>query len=293
VKRTLRLGISPCPNDTFVFHGLLERKVDPRGLDLTIELADVEELNQRLARGELDASKVSFAAALRMSDTMVVLRAGSALGRDVGPILLARGGGSSPSTGAVEIPRDARVLCPGEATTAHLLFRLFHPGEGRIEQVPFHEIIPALERGRADFGVCIHEARFTWASHGLRLVEDLGTTWATRTRALLPLGGIVARRELGEDVLAALDAAIQASLDYALSHRDEALATMRLHAREQSDDVLWAHVSLYVNEWTRELGVDGARALDELSRIARASGLLGDDRPPLSIFQGARRAQSP
>jgi 1,4-dihydroxy-6-naphthoate synthase len=293
VKRTVRLGISPCPNDTFVFHGLLERKVVAHGLDLAIELADVEELNQRLARGALDASKVSFAAALRMSDSMVVLPTGSALGRDVGPILLARRGESLATEAPIRIPRGARVLCPGEATTAHLLYRLFHPGEGRIEQVPFHEIIPALEREHADFGVCIHEARFTWASHGLKLVEDLGATWAARTRALLPLGGIVARRDLGEPTLSALDATIKASLDYAHAHRDEALVTMRRHAQELHDDVLWAHVSLYVNEWTRDLGEGGARALAELSRFARASALVADEVPPLEIFGSARSAQSP
>lgn len=287
-RRRLRLGISPCPNDTFVFHGLLERKVDPHGLDLAIELADVEELNQRLARGELDASKASFAAALRMSDSMVVLPTGSALGRDVGPILLAGAAGQCTT-----ISRDARVLCPGVATTANLLYHAFHPREGRVEQVPFHEILPELERGRADFGVCIHEARFTYASRGLRLVEDFGASWARRTRALLPLGGILARRELGDAACGALDAAIRASLDYAREHRHEALLSMRRHARELDDDVLWAHVDLYVNEWTRDLGAEGERALAELSRVARECGAIGGDELPLAIFGRSRSAQSP
>lgn len=293
--RAIRLGISPCPNDTFVFHGLLEHKVDSFGLDLSIEFADVEELNQRLARGELDASKASFAAALRLSDAMVVLATGSAIGHGVGPIVLARANERSPSQ--TTIARDARVLCPGEATTAHLLFRLFHAGEGRVEQVPFHAIIPALEAGSADFGVCIHEARFTWRSHGLHLVEDLGATWEARTGSPLPLGGILARRELGTEVLTALDSAIKGSLEYAHAHRDEALRTMRRHAQELDDDVLWAHVALYVNDWTRDLGATGARALRELSRIARASGLVAIDRPELSVFPGdrpdPRRSQAP
>jgi 1,4-dihydroxy-6-naphthoate synthase len=217
----------------------------------------------------------------------VVLSAGSALGRDVGPVVLAREGGGA------EISSGARVLCPGEATTAHLLYRMFHPGEGRIEQAPFHEIIPALESGRADFGVCIHEARFTFASHGLRLVEDLGTTWSRRTSALLPLGGIVARRDLGAAVCSALDAAIRASLDHAHAHRSEAVVTMRRHARELDDDVLWAHVALYVNEWTRDLGAEGARALGELARLARSSGFVAGDRAPLSVLRGAPIPSAP
>lgn len=286
--RAIRLGISPCPNDTFVFHGLLERRVDTFGLDIAIEFGDIEQLNQRLARGELDASKASFGAALDLSDSMIVLATGSALGHGVGPILLARADERTPPRAPIAMPRDARVLCPGAATTAHLLYRLFHPGQGRIEQVPFHAIIPALETGRADFGVCIHEARFTWRSHGLRLLEDLGLTWEERTRSPLPLGGILARRELGPAVLTALDSAIKGSLAYAHAHREEVLGTMRRHAQELDDDVLWAHVALYVNDWTRELGATGSRALRELSRAARDHGLIGLDRPELAVFPEQR-----
>jgi 1,4-dihydroxy-6-naphthoate synthase len=180
--KPLRIGISPCPNDTFAFHGLLEGEVDAEGLDLEIELADVEELNRRFARGDLDAAKCSFHAALRLAATSVVLPAGAALGFGVGPVLLAREPGHS-------IVHGSRVLCPGEWTTAHLLYRLFHPGEGKVEQVPFSQILPRLELGQADFGVCIHEARFTYAGRGLALVEDLGETWEARTRCPLLSAG--------------------------------------------------------------------------------------------------------
>ena len=283
--RPLRIGISPCPNDTFAFHGLLERRVDSLGLDLAIELADVEELNRRFARGELEAAKCSFHAALHLTASSVVLPAGSALGFGVGPVLLAK----DPARSIGSIAPNSRVLCPGEWTTAHLLYRLFHPGAGRVQQVVFSEILPRLERGEADFGVCIHEARFTYAARGLSLVEDLGATWEAKTHLPLPLGGILGRRDLGEDALARLGLAIRSSIEYGTSHRDEALGTMRRHAQEMDDEVLWKHVELYVNAWTSDLGAQGAQALAELDRIAREAGLIPIDAAPIELLTSALR----
>jgi 1,4-dihydroxy-6-naphthoate synthase len=273
---SLVIGISPCPNDTFVFHGLLSGAVRPRGFDLEIHMHDVQTLNEKLLAGELDASKVSFAAALRATRDTIVLRAGSALGFGVGPLLLKRPG--APPL------RDARVLCPGESTTAALLFALFHPGEGRVEQTVFSDILPALEQGRADYGVCIHEGRFTFERHGLVRVEDLGTTWEEHTHSPLPLGGIVARTRLGTKTLRDLDDAVRASLDHAREHPVEALATAREHAAELDLDVMRAHIDLYVNDWTRDLGAQGEQALLELSRRAREAGLLGPDEPPMRVL---------
>ncbi len=282
--RRVRLGISPCPNDTFAFHGLLTGAVKPAGLDLEIELADIEALNRGYASGRYDAAKASFAAALGWSASSVVLRAGSALGFGVGPLLLARAGAPplAPRTAGTAAAAP-RVLCPGERTTAHLLYRLFHRGEGRVEQVVFSDILPALERGEADYGVCIHEGRFAYARHGLVLVEDLGATWERSRQAPLPLGGIVARRELGPGAIASLDRSIRASLERARAEPDSALATMRAHAQELDDDVIRAHVALYVNEWTLDLGPTGARAIAALSRAARDAGLIDDHLPELEV----------
>ncbi|MBL8861537.1 MAG: hypothetical protein JNK02_05950 [Planctomycetes bacterium] len=277
--RRVRLGISPCPNDTFAFHGLLTGAVRPRGIELSIELLDIEALNAGFEAGRFDAAKVSFAAALAWGASSVVLRAGSALGFGVGPLLVARP--DAPPLAARD-PR-ARVLCPGARTTAHLLYRLFHGEAGQVEHTLFSAILPALERGAADYGVCIHEGRFTYARRGLVLVEDLGATWEARTGAPLPLGGIVARRELGPATLAALDAALRASLDLARAEPDAALATMRAHAAELDDAVIRAHVDLYVNAWTRDLGPQGAAALAALSHAARAAGLLPDYLPELAV----------
>jgi len=268
--KRLRIGISTCPNDTFAFHGLLAGEVATPGLELDFELADVEELNEAMLAGRLDAAKVSYHAALALAEDVRVLSSGSALGFGVGPVVLA------PAA-----PRDAGgapplVLCPGRWTTATLLWRLFHPEPARLEQRVFSEILPELAAGRADLGVCIHEARFTWRERGLRLVEDLGARWEEASAAALPLGGIVVRRDLGLEAARRLQAALAASIDRAWADREACLPTMRRHAQEESDEVLWKHVELYVNEHTRALGVEGRRALEELGRLARAAGLVGE-----------------
>ena len=261
----IRLGISTCPNDTFAFHAILERRIDLGDLEFAIDLLDVEELNRGLLEQRFDVAKVSFATVLAAAADVVVLRSGSALGFGVGPVVLARRD--------ARLPPAPRVLCPGEHTTAHLLYRLFHPGPGTIHHARFSDIMPALVRGDADLGVCIHEGRFTYADHGLDLVEDLGVTWESLTKTPLPLGGVVARRSLAPNLVARVQDTIQRSLDYAHAHRQETLVTMRRHAQEHNDCVLWQHVDLYVNPWTRDLGDQGRRALAELARRAKVAGV--------------------
>jgi 1,4-dihydroxy-6-naphthoate synthase len=271
MTRALEVGISTCPNDTFAFHALLTGEVVPAdGLELSFTLADVEELNRRVLAGRLDVAKVSFHAALAAAGDVRVLSAGAALGRGVGPLLLAARAGERPTP-------SSRVLCPGRWTTASLLWELFHPGEGVVEQRVFSEILPALEAGDADFGVCIHEGRFTWQEHGLGYVEDLGETWERATDAPLPLGGIVARRTLDERTSKNVADAVRRSIEWGHAHREATLVTMRRHAQELADDVLWAHVDLYVGEHTLELGDEGRRALAVLARRARERGLLACD----------------
>jgi 1,4-dihydroxy-6-naphthoate synthase len=286
VSRKIRLGISTCPNDTFTFHGLLEKKVDWRGLDFEVELLDVEELNARLTAGEFDVAKASFHAALLLADELGVLPTGAALGFGVGPLLLAAREGPRPRDAVGEpggAARPARILCPGEHTTATLLYRLFHRGEGELSQVVFSDIMPALREGTADVGVCIHEGRFTWREQGLALVEDLGEVWERATGAPLPLGGILARRALGEETLRAARGVIRDSLDYGQAHREEAAATMRRHAQEFSDEVLFAHVDLYVNQWTRDLGPTGRAALAKLSEMAARAEIVPSGLRPLEV----------
>lgn len=266
----LSVGISTCPNDTYAFHGLLTGAVETGELELEFTLADVEELNRGLLAGRYDVCKVSFPAALELTGELSVLPAGAALGFGVGPVVVGRADSPTDDT--------ARVLCPGAHTTAALLWRLFHPRGRAPEHVVFSEILPAVAAGRADLGVCIHEGRFTYEGLGLSLVEDLGETWERATGAALPLGGIVARKRLGRATIERAASLLRASIAHADAHPEEALATMRRHAREHDDAALWKHVELYVNDETRALSSAGRAALEELCSRARAAGLPGGAR---------------
>lgn len=277
----IRLGISTCPNDTFAFHALLNRKVDWQGLDFEVELLDIQQLNQRLFDDAWDVAKASFHAALLLTERTMVLPTGSALGFGVGPLLLA--------SKANDRPTDLRqlTLCPGEHTTANLLFKLFYPNTTRIEHTVFSEIMPQLQQNRADFGVCIHEGRFTWQRQSLHLVEDLGTRWEQETNAPLPLGGILASRRLKPEIIARVNAVISDSLAYAHQNPSEARLSMRKYAQEFDDEVLMEHVKLYVNDWTTDLGELGRDALSALSERARAIGLIPEDASGIEVWNGS------
>lgn len=277
----IRLGISTCPNDTFAFHALLNRKVDWQGLDFEVELLDIQQLNQRLFDDAWDVAKASFHAALLLTERTMVLPTGSALGFGVGPLLLA--------SKANDRPTDLRqlTLCPGEHTTANLLFKLFYPNTTRIEHTVFSEIMPQLQQNRADFGVCIHEGRFTWQRQSLHLVEDLGTRWEQETNAPLPLGGILASRRLKPEIIARVNAVISDSLAYAHQNHSEARLSMRKYAQEFDDEVLMEHVKLYVNDWTTDLGELGRDALSALSERARAIRLIPEDASGIEVWNGS------
>ena len=278
MTRRLNVGLSTCPNDTFAFHALLEGCISTPGLDLRFELLDIEELNRGLRSGRFDAAKVSAHAALDQSALVWALPVGWALGHGVGPVVLA------PATEPEAQSVRPRVLTPGPWTTATLLWKLFHSEPVELEHTVFSAILPALEAARAHLGVCIHEARFTWRERGLRFVEDLGERWAQRTDAPLPLGGLVARRALGEHDARALTDAVGRSIDWARAHPDACLTSMRRYAQEEADEVLWKHVELYVTERTRELGADGRRSLAMLSQLGREAGLLDLQTPELVLL---------
>ena len=280
---TIRLGISTCPNDTFAFHGLLNGKIDSRGLQFDIQLFDIQQLNERLGEGSLDVAKASFFAALQLAKSMLVLPCGSAIGFGVGPLLL-----SARPTKLSELQhelagRPAVVLCPGALTTATFLCQTMLPFAVETQQVPFSEIMPRLADRRADLGACIHEGRFVWREQGLHLVADLGEIWERRTESPLPLGGLLARSDLPDDVLQRVQDVVRDSIRYAHAHRAETAPTMRRYAQEFSDEVLFAHVDLYVNAWTLDLGSIGRKALATMRRVAVERGLLPSDGPALRI----------
>jgi 1,4-dihydroxy-6-naphthoate synthase len=283
MTQTIHLGISTCPNDTFAFHGLMENRVDRRGLTFEIELLDIQELNNHLFKQHFDIAKASFHAAMLLTDQYIVLPSGSALGFGVGPLLLSSTPDSSPNR------HDQLALCPGEHTTATLLYDMFYPNVTQVEHVVFSEIMPRLHKRSADFGVCIHEGRFTWESSGLFLVEDLGARWETETQCPLPLGGIIGRRSLGDDVIARVQGVIRDSLLYGLANPKEPLPTMREYAQEFDDLVLMKHVELYVNDWTVDLGAVGRQALDKLSERSH----LGNGRQKaLDVFAQLREGSA-
>ena len=281
-ERVLHLGISTCPNDTYLFHALLQHKIETPGLRLEIELLDVQELNERLKKGDFDVAKASYHLALRHADELIALPTGSALGFGNGPLLLGRKGLDDTTPAP-----SSRVLCPGGETTATLLYRLFYSLSDRKsaepEQVVFSDVMPALERGDADYGVCIHEGRFTYQEKGLSLIEDLGAAWESETSAPLPLGGIFARRSLGDTTIDLVQDALWRSLEYADAHREETLQSMAPHAQELAEGVIWEHVDLYVNGWTRRLGLEGEAAIRTLGDFAREKGLLAPERA-LDVF---------
>jgi len=273
----LRVGFSTCPNDTFAFHGLLSGTTAREGLDLELVLLDIEELNQELARGALHVGKASFFQALRLTRDFGVLPVGAAVGFGVGPLLVAREPGPPPDA-------RATVLAPGEGTTAHALLRLLLPEVTKIRHVHFAQVMPAVARGEADGGVVIHEGRFTFRDHGLHCRVDLGARWEERSGTPLPLGGLLARRDLGDALHQKLTRVVRASLAAARADRAAAFATMARHAQELAPDAIWKHVELYVNELTTALGERGAAALAAFATALRAAGLAPRDAPPLKVL---------
>lgn len=256
MKQKIHLGLSTCPNDTFAFAGLLTGTVPSRSIEFQFELLDIEQLNERLGRGDFDVAKTSFGAATQWTDRCI-LPVGSALGFGVGPLLLSR-----PDAPPIDDPETV-ILCPGQRTTASRLLNWFYPLVGEVQQVVFSEIMPRLQDQTADYGVCIHEGRFTWQAAGLRMVADLGDVWQRETKLPLPLGGLVASRKLSDDTLTAVCACIDESLAAAHRSPQSAIPTMRQYAQEFDDAVLMRHVELYVNDRTTNLGIIGESALVE------------------------------
>jgi 1,4-dihydroxy-6-naphthoate synthase len=273
---SLTLGFSPCPNDTFMFYPLVHRLVDTSGLTFHERLEDVETLNRLALAGELDVSKVSYHALGHIRDQYALLRSGSALGRGCGPLLVAR-----DNLDPADL-RGRRIAVPGQYTTALLLLRLLDPRLDNFVVMPFNEIMDAVLTGKAAAGLIIHESRFTYQDAGLHKLVDLGEWWEGETGLPIPLGGIVARRSLGADTIAVIERALRAGVAYARSHPDEAAGYIREHAQEMSDEVCAAHIGLYVNDFSTELGEEGERAVDCLLKRAENSGII--PRSAISLF---------
>lgn len=280
---TLTLGFSPCPNDTFIFDALVNKKIDTEELEFEVRLEDVETLNQWALDGLLDVSKISYGVLPLVMDRYRLLDAGGALGEGVGPLLI-----SKKQLSLTDID-SAKIAVPGERTTAHLLFSLAFPAATNKRFMLFSDIEDAVLAGEVDCGVIIHENRFTYQQKGLTKLLDLGEFWEKETGAPIPLGGIVIRRDIpaaaSSDALAAkVNRLIRQSLEYAFVRYPTLPDYVRSHAREMDEKVMRKHIDLYVNNHSLTLGADGENAVHILlDTFARAHA--GSQKHPLSIVR--------
>ena len=257
----LRLSISPCPNDTFMFDAMLNGRIDTEGLSFDVEYHDIEELNRGVLSAEPDVSKISCAVLPAITHNYRLLSSGAALGRGNGPLLVRRRG----ETGDI-----ACIAVPGEYTTANALIgRLFPSIRERVPML-FSEIAAAVERGEFDAGVLIHEGRFVYERRNLELVADLGVEWERQTALPLPLGGIVMRRELPLELFECVERVLRRSIEFAFANPMLSREYVKQHAQELEDEVIEKHISLFVNDYSLNLRKEGLLAIEQLTGLSEA-----------------------
>jgi len=263
----LTLGFSPCPNDTFIFDAMIHHKIDTEGLEFEVFYDDVETLNQKAMRGELDITKLSYHAFAYVADKYVLMDAGSALGFGVGPLLISDVEISISDlqsgtirNGKSEI-RNPLIGIPGKYTTANFLLGTAFPNATNKVELVFSDIENAVIEGRIDIGLIIHENRFTYQDKGLKKIIDLGDYWEKETGCAIPLGGIVANRKLPLDVQHKINRVIRRSVEFAFENPKSGLEFIRSHAQEMSEEVMYKHIELYVNKYSVDLGAEGRKAI--------------------------------
>jgi len=264
----LSLGYSPCPNDCFIFDALVHGKIDTEGIDFEPVLEDVETLNRKAQRGELDITKLSFHAYAYVLEHYILLRAGSALGFNCGPLLVAKTDIKNPTK------ELKRVAIPGKLTTANFLLSLAMPDiKDKIEFV-FSDIEEAVLSGQVDAGLIIHENRFTYQDKGLKKVMDLGEYWDSLIHAPIPLGGIVIKRNLESELQQQVNCLIKKSVEYAVKNPESSMPYVRANAQAMKEEVMKKHIDLYVNNFSLELGETGIRAVKLMFDKAESVGLF-------------------
>jgi 1,4-dihydroxy-6-naphthoate synthase len=257
----LTLGFSPCPNDTFIFDALVNKKIDTGDFEFKTVLADVQTLNQWALQGSLDISKISYGVLPLILNNYNLLDAGGALGKGVGPLLIAK----------KEIPHsqinDCVIAVPGKNTTAHLLFSLAFPKAKNKQFIIFSEIEDAVLSGKADCGVIIHENRFTYQQKGLIKLIDLGEFWEDKTGCPIPLGGIVMNKKHDNELQKKINSLIKKSVEYAFSNYPLLPGYVKQHSQEMDEHVMRQHIDLYVNNYSIRLGDDGRNAVETLLKV--------------------------
>jgi len=271
----LSLAYSTCPNDTFAFYGLAKGLVTCPDISFHISLADVETLNQAARNRTYDITKLSFAAMGNLRSSYWLLKSGAALGRGCGPLIVAR-----PGSGIATLS-DSVIAVPGMDTTACLLTGLYLGKPPRAVPMTFDRIMPEVSEGNFDYGVIIHEGRFTYPEYGLVSILDLGLWWEHHTGLPVPLGCIAAGKHIELHAVKKVEKAIQDSIAFAFAHPDQTVPYVRQHAQEMAPAVIQQHIDLYVNEFSLDIGTEGVRAIETLYSMAEDSGLIPPDSSPL------------
>lgn len=257
----LTIGFSPCPNDTFIFDALVNKKIDTGGLDFDVALEDVQTLNQWAMEGRLDISKISYGVLPLVTEKYLLLHSGGAMGYGVGPLLI-----SKKNIAALHID-ECSIAVPGENTTAHLLFSLAFPHARKKEFMVFNKIEDAILSNHVDCGVIIHENRFTYQKRGLKKILDLGEYWEEQTGSPIPLGGIVIKKLIDRETSLTVDKLIRKSIEYAFAHYPALTDYVKQHSQEMEEEVMRQHIELYVNDFSLDSGEKGREAIEELLRI--------------------------
>ena len=287
----MTLAFSPCPNDTFIFDALVNKKIDTQGLDFEVGLEDVQTLNQFALQEKFDFTKISYGALPLLLNNYKVLESGGALGKGVGPLLISNNeyGISNNEYGILNdedennntkhqtpnnlITRNEKretrneIAIPGENTTAHLLFSLAYPNAKNKIFMPFNEIEDFVLNNENVFGVIIHENRFTYQQKGLQLVKDLGTYWEEKFKIPIPLGGIVAHKRIDNNLSLVVDELIKKSIEYAFKHYPFVADYVKQHAQEMDEEVMRKHIDLYVNNFSIALGNEGRKSVLKLLEV--------------------------
>ncbi|TKB06708.1 1,4-dihydroxy-6-naphthoate synthase [Desulforhopalus sp. IMCC35007] len=277
----LSLGFSPCPNDTFIFYGLVHKLVDCHGLSFSQPLLeDVEQLNNWAVAGVLDVTKLSFHALAHVLDEYCLLATGSALGRGCGPLLVVK----DPEM--VDITRLRRIAIPGKLTTAALLLQMYLPHPCELVEMRFDRIMAAVKKGEVEAGVIIHESRFTYQQEGLFCLQDLGAWWEETTGMPIPLGGIAAKRSFGPKTLKKIEQVIGLSVEHSFRYPERCLDYIQSYSQELDKEVVESHIKLYVNDFSRNLGTEGRAAVQMFIEKGREKGALPQGRQDIFISAG-------
>ena len=278
----LTLGFSTCPNDTFIFDAMVHGRIDTEGIEFELMMTDVEELNRYAFAAEIDITKISYHAYTYIADSYALLNSGSALGFKNGPLLI-----SKYKVYPDEIS-NLKIAIPGKYTTANLLLGIAYPDHKNKKEYLFSDIEDAVLSGEMDAGLIIHENRFTYQQKGLKKVADLGEFWETKTGLAIPLGGIVVNRKLPTAIQQKIDRIMKRSVEFAFENPKASYPFVKNHAQAMDETVMESHIKLYVNEFTRELGSEGRKAVETLYREATALGVIPKIREDIFVGQCKR-----